>query len=453
MTRHKHQRSDITYASACDLLEHALRDGLRPRILDALTEMDDPRQSAIALRNAMRSHLFPTDAEPLRLQRIVHSFDTRARRAGLHVLESWDYVAHRFAPDITPVLMLDRCALDQVPAGRQRAALAVLLDHYFLSILGLLVVRAFEEGDPNENIDRATALLRALHGRDRSNCPLVDDVETLLLSSISQYSPDEHPYEVIARRFDVLTDDRRRRMAHACAAVLGGHLRWGMRFMYRRDVALMRADNVVDYPLVIYGVLNCLRDFEVERSADADGVEHARTIEALLNGLSADPSFATNKTPQWLRTHQADHAELRERVLDNRDALLEAFDAHQPSSGSYSPLGFDTNFLCNTVVAMVATAVANDGPQPSLNALFTARPRDDTASAETERYARALMGYAVGNRVASEAPLIVYDPYEAAHAFNSTRTILRQAQRATAVGAEQWINPPALTASARTSQT
>ena len=428
MSKRQHQRTEITYASACDLIEHALSDGLRPRILDALASHDDFRDSASALRGAMRSHTFATGGEPLRLQRIVQSFDTRARRAGLHVLESWDYVAHRFAPEITPVLMLDRCALDAIPLDRRRAALSVLLDHYFMSVLGLVVARAWDEGDPNENLDRATSLLRALQDCDSGNCRFVDDVETLLLTSISHYHPDEHAYEVIARRFDALTGPRRRRMALACAAVLGGHLRWGLRFMYRRDVALMRDDNVVDYPFVIYGLLNLLRDYETERAAEDESIEHARTIEGVLNGLSADPTFAASKTPRWLRTHHDEHAEIRERLLDSRDALLADLSAHQPSSRSYSPLGFDANFLCNTVVAMVATALGDEGPHPSLNALFTRLSADD-ASAAAERQARALMQYAVGNRVASEAPLIVYDSCEAAHAFNVTNSVLRQTQR------------------------
>lgn len=435
-TPQQKQRTDITYASACDLIEHALRDGLRARVLDALIAEGDVSESAAALRQAMRTHSFPTGGEPLRLQRIVQSFDTRARRAGLHVLESWDYVAHRFAPEITPVLMLDRCALDEVPAERHRAALAVLLDHYFLAVLGLIVARAWDEGDPNENLERAAQLLEALHGRDSSPLRVVDDVETLLLTAVSHYSPEEQVYEVMARRFDDLTDGRRRRMALACAAVLGGHLRWGLRFMYRRDLGRMRADNVVDYPLVIYGVLNLLRDFAVERATSAHaagdtGVEQARTVEALLSGLSADPTFCAGPTPSWLRTHQADHAELRARLLDQRDAIIDALGAHLPSARTYSPLGFDTNFLCNAVVAVVATALAEDTPHPSLNALFTALPAGGEAGDRAERQARALMHYAVGNRVASEAPLIVYDPHEAAHAFNMVRTTLRQGAGAT----------------------
>lgn len=426
--RRKHQQPEITFAGACDLMESALSDGLRPRLLEALSADGDFSAGVSALRRAMRSHTFPTGngAGPLRLDRLVQRFDARARRSGLHALESWDYVAHRFASEITPVLMLDRCALDGVPIERRHAALAVLLDHYFLTLLGLVVTCAWAEGEPNANLDRATGLLHLLQGRDGGPCRFVDDVETLLLVAISHYSPDEQAYEVMAQRFDALTDARRRRMAHACAAVLGGHLRWGLRFMYRRDLGLMREDNVVDYPLVIFGLLNLLRDFEAERSAGVGGLAHARTVEAVLNGLSADPAFAAGKTPAWLRTQQAEHREMRERLLDHRDALLEGLAAHEPSARAYTPLGFDANFLCNAVTAMIATALAEEGPRPTINALFTGLSPDSQRSADAERQARALMGYAVRNRVAADAPLIVYDPHEAAHAFNMVRAMLRQ---------------------------
>jgi len=424
---HRKQRTEITYASACDHIEQALSDGMRSRMLDALMAHDDFGDCTAALRSAMRTHTFPTGAEPLRLHPMVQSFDARARRAGWHVLQSWDYVAHRFAPEITPVLMLDRFALGDTPVDRQRNALSVLLDHYFVSLLGLVVVRAWDEGDANDNLDRAATLLHALQRHDSSTCRFVDDVETLLLTAISHYHPDEQIYERIARRFDVLTDVRRRRMAVACAAVLGGHLRWGLRHMYRRDVSLMQADNVVDYPFVVYGVLNLLRDFEAERSAGVGGLEHARTVEALLNGLSADPTFAIGRTPRWLRSHRDEHEELRERLLDNREALLAALATHQPSARSYSPLGFDANFLCNAVVAMIGTALAEPGVRPSLNTLFIQMSPHDAAGIDAEQQARAMMHYAMANRIGTGAPLVVYDPYEAAHAFNMTSAALRNA--------------------------
>jgi hypothetical protein len=51
------------------------------------------------------------------------------------------------------------------------------------------------------------------------------------------------------------------------------------------------------------------------------------------------------------------------------------------------------------------------------------------AAERAERQARSLMNYAVAHRTADEAPLIVYDVREAAHAFNVTNSVLRQANR------------------------
>jgi hypothetical protein len=249
--RQARQRTEITFGDACELIEEALAHGARPRILDALDVDSGFAESCDRLRGAMRSHIFPTTGEPLRLNRVVQSFDTRLRRAGLHVLESWDYVAHRFAPDITPVLMLDRCALDRLRPEQHRGAMSVLLDHYFLSVLGVIVARAWDDGDPNENLDRAERLLYALQECDGSGRRFAGDVETLLLMAVSHYHPEEHAYEHLVRSFDALEGVHRSRMAAACAAVLASHLRWGMRFMYGRDVSRMRDDNVVDYPFVV----------------------------------------------------------------------------------------------------------------------------------------------------------------------------------------------------------
>ena len=424
--RHTRQRTEITYGDACDLVEQALDRGVRGAILDTLDTSHDFPHACDRLRTAMRSHTFPTGAEPLRLQRVVQSFDTRARRAGLHVLESWDYVAHRFASEITPVLMLDRCALDEIAEDRRRGALAVLVDHYFLSVLGLIVARAWDDGDPNQNLDRASRLLHALQEHGGSGRRFVGDVETLLLTSVSHYHPAEHAYEALALSFGALQDEHRARMANACAAVLGQHLRWGMRFMYGRDAGRMRADNVVDYPLVVYGLTTLMRDYDALVAAGAGRAERAPLVEALCNGLSADPWFAISRTPDWLAVYREEHAETRDRLLSSRAALLDEISHLQPTPRAYSPLGFDCNFLCNTVVAMVAAGLALPGPHPPLNALFSrdALPGWDAGAAERE--AKALMAYALGNRSPREAPLIVYDPHEAAHAFNLTVTVLRE---------------------------
>ena len=73
---------------------------------------------------------------------------------------------------------------------------------------------------------------------------------------------------------------------------------------------------------------------------------------------------------------------------------------------------------------MVATGLADPGPHPPLNALFSRSSGWSDGAAE--RQAHALMGYALHNRSPHEAPLIVYDPREAAHVFNLTTSVLRE---------------------------
>lgn len=425
--RHQRDGTEITYSDACELLAHALSNGTRGRILDVFDECETTTRAAERLRTAMRSHTFMTSRGALRLQRIVQSFDTRTRRVGLHVLESWDYVAHRFASEITPVLMLDRCAIDRVPPDGRRAAMAVLLDHYFLSVLGLIAARAWDDGDPNANLDRADALLTLLQETDSSGRRFVSDVETLLLTSVSHYHPEEHAYEALTLKFASLTGEHRRRMATTCCAVLGGHLRWGMRFMYGRDVARMRADNTVDFPFLVYGLSVMLGEYEALQAATTD-IDRVRVVEALANGLSADPWFAIGRTPDWLRVYRDEHRTACDRLLAYRDILTDDMAELQPTPRAYSPLGFDCNFLCNTVTAMVATGLADPGPHPPLNALFTRTALDGWPSDAADRQAQALMTYAHRNRSERQAPLIVYDPHEAAHAYNLTVRVLRESR-------------------------
>lgn len=435
-TRQQRHRAEITCDIACELLEQAVEGDTRARILDALDIDGDFPRACTRLRNAMRAGVVPTGGTPLKLQPIVQGLDARARRNGLHVLETWDYREHRFTGEINPVLMLDRCALHRTPVDERRAALAVLLDYYFVSVLGLVVVHAWDGDDLSRNLDRAGALLHALQERGGSGCRFVDDVETLLLASVSNYHPEAAAYDGLAERFDALDGAHRTRMGVACAAVLGSHLRWGLQHMYGRDVGRMRDDNLVDYPLVVFGLSTLLGRFDAlasDTDAHAEGhaeghAERARIAEGVLNGLSADPRFALDKTPEWLRVFRARHAEARDRLHSHRDALLRDFARLQPSSREFSPLGFDCNFLSNAVVAVVATAVAAPGDRPSLNTLFTRDPAPGWASDASLRHAHELAAYARVTRLSSDrVPLVVYDPRDAAHAFNVTTSLLRDA--------------------------
>src|SRR5688572_13615997 len=117
---------------------------MRVEILDAAMSTGDLDAALVRLRKAMRSHAFPTASGAVNLRRTVDTLDTRTRREGMHVLQGWDFVAHRFPKDIAPVLLLDYCAQLGIPEPRQRAALAILLDQYFLALLSLLAVRAWD---------------------------------------------------------------------------------------------------------------------------------------------------------------------------------------------------------------------------------------------------------------------------------------------------------------------
>lgn len=429
MSRSKHARarSPITYGDACDALTAALAPGARGEMLDALLGAGDFDDACTRLRSAMRSHVFPVAGGRLALRRVVQSFDERTRRAGLHVLESWDYRAKRFADDIAPVLMLEHCALRSVAEERRRAAVAVMLDHYFLSILGLIVARAWDGGDPNENLSRADDLLAMLHGEGGSGTRFVDDAPSLLLLAVSHYHPEEHAYDALLRNAELLEGRHRRHLAMAGAAALGSHLRWGLRYMYRADVGDMRADNTIDYPWLVYSLLTLAREHLDGAGSDASDDDRVRVAECLLNGVTADPWFVFGRTPEWLPSQQAQHGELRDLFHEHRDALAGEFTHHQPNAKAYTPLGFTCNFLCNALVGLVAVELAEPGPHPGLNDLFTRTPRTSWAPGAVERHARRLTDYARGGAGSTNtAALIVYDPYEAAHSYNAAMTVMRQ---------------------------
>src|SRR5437764_4384286 len=95
----------------------ALPGGTRPGILNAAQSTRGFAAAMARLRAAMQSHSFPTSASPLALDRVVRQLDSRTRAEGFHVLQSWDYRAHRFVGDQTAILMLDRMAIAGVPAN------------------------------------------------------------------------------------------------------------------------------------------------------------------------------------------------------------------------------------------------------------------------------------------------------------------------------------------------
>ncbi len=423
------RRTGVTFDEASERLEGVLRGSTRSEILDALVSEGGPSYDGalMRLRRAMHTHTFPAGAGTVNLRRIVDALDARTRREGLHVLQGWDYIAHHFPDEIAPVLLLDYCERAGV-ANDERRSLAILLDQYFLTLLSLLAVRSWDDGDANANLDRVTALLRELGGPSGCGHRFIDEVETLLLLAVSYFHPEERGYDSILERVKTLDAGHQLRFALPCAAIMASHLRWGLRFMYRREVGLMRKDNEVDYRWLLFALLTLMRAYSRLSVGGADDAEREPVVEGLLNGLSADVWAFVEKAPAFLRVLQAEHDEFRELFAQRRAGLLAEFEAQRPGPAQYSPFSFATNFLSNAAVAMVVVALSDEERYPSLDALFTRERSDDVSVGSAGRLAQKLMDYSVANVervVASTAPLIVVDPFDGAHCFNNVLRVMQ----------------------------
>lgn len=318
----------------------------RSGILEGLLRKgDDP---LVRLRTALRSHTFQTGSGTLSLQKLVFDYDERSQREGLHVLHAWDFQRHVFSDETTPVLMLDQ-SLGLKRAADERLTATILLDVYLYTILSLMAVRAWDDRDPSANLDRVTDLMRLVE------TPYVDDAESLLFLAVSYYHPDEACYGRLLEKARTLDEPHRVRLARSCGAMLGAHLRWGYRFMYDRDAARMRDDNVVDYPWLSFAIETLERDAARNPSPEAD--------EALLLAVAADPEG-------YVLQLESDPADLARRFL-----------RLQAGHRSYSPLAFTCNFPSNAAVALIASSLEDGRSWPSLNTLFR-RERESPALAE-----------------------------------------------------------------------
>src|SRR5262247_119466 len=179
----------MTLTDAFSVLEHALRGTTRVEMLDAVQASRDSATAIARLRTRMRAHTFPTFGAPIALDRIVRDLDRRTRAEGVHSLQSWDYRAHRFVDEPTAILMLNRVASRGSALVAERIVLSALLDQYFLWILGLLVLRIWDEENPNANLDRVTDLLGLLNAAREHVSVFVEDAALLLLLAVSQYHP------------------------------------------------------------------------------------------------------------------------------------------------------------------------------------------------------------------------------------------------------------------------
>lgn len=361
----------------------------------------------------MRAHVFRGRFSPLVLDGFVRDFDLRTREQGFHVLHSWNHLEHHFTRENTPVLMLDRFAEEWSAARATPRVQALLLDHYFFYVLAVMAMRAWDEGDPNRNLDRITGLLRHLQGPHGSGHQFVARAETLLLMAISHFHPDESAYPRLLEKIRTLDRAHRVHFALAEAAILGSHLRWGFAVLYRRDLGRMRTDNVGDYPWLLFSVATLMEEYVRLRDEEAGDDLRTRVLEGLIDGLTPDPWAFTGAPPESLRPYEAEHAGFRDAFAEHRDDLLEEFERLRPGREAYSPLSFHCNFPHNAIMAKVSIQLADENaPNLPMDAMFTRagawRPggsgaaSDDPAEARGSGRPRATGDEAAGRSGASQ---------------------------------------------------
>lgn len=367
----------------------------------------------------MRAHVFRGRFAPLVLDGFVRDFDLRTREEGFHVLHSWNHLEHHFTRENTPVLMLDRFAREWSAARATPRVQTLLLDHYFFYVLALMAMRAWDEGDPNRNLDRITGLLRHLQGPQGSGHQFVARAETLLLMAISHFHPDERAYPRLLERIRTLDRAHRMHFALAEAAILGSHLRWGFAVLYRRDLGRMRSDNVGDYPWLLFSVATLMEEYVRLREEGAD--RRTRVLEGLIDGLTPDPWAFTGAPPEALRPYEEEHSGFRDAFAEHRDDLLEEFERLRPDREAYSPLSYHCNFPHNAIMAKVSIQLADENaPNLPMDAMFTRaeawRAADQGALASSMPAAVADAGQAQAGVRDAEAAAMPGDESDAARA-------------------------------------
>ena len=406
----------VGYSEACDFILHLLRGPARVRAVEWALTGRSPREAMAALRSAMDEHRFPTGAGPLAepvFASMVREFDRRTGREGFRALHDWDGRAGKFKSRLIPSELLEhfrRLGPNWRPEQRH---LLMLLDYYLLYILTLLLMRAWDEGDPEENLVRVDAMLEALQGPGGSGLRLLEGVETLIWIAISNYHPDEDAYPRLLDKLRVLHGSTRRRFARVGAAVLGSHLRWGLVAYYRGDLDRLRRDNLCDYPWLLFAVHNLSAEYAEMVDGGADGPEREAVVGALANGLSADVPVMTGRVTGPLDSFRDEHRSFLEIHHALREPFLDELEIHRPGQRGYFPNALHFNFPHNLLKGRVALALAGDAaPNLPVDALLRVPPRTRSAQTPRRRMADLLTEFAWihPERTGSgEAAAVAYD--------------------------------------------
>ena len=419
--------AETSFSQVCASLEEALSGDIRGRIIEEVMKARTFDRAVRHLRDDMRRHRFDSGGVSLFSGRWVKHFDHLTRGDQLHALHDWDGKADRFNDDIIPVEMANFAERTIQPTDHAagRVALSVLLDYYFVHLLGLVALRAFDEGAADTNLDRVTQLLGHLQGPLGSGQMFARSGEALILIATSHFEPEVTAYRHLLARIETLGPKHRLDLALPHAAILGCHLRFGLEVTCAGNVAALRDDNVPDYPWLCSALRTLLEAYGRAVTSPDTTPSRSRISEALLLGLMPDAqAFLGSSPPDSLAGREVELGEIRTWFQEHRTDLLHDFEVHRPSPTTYSPLSFTFNFPHNLVKGIVVDAARRGLPWAlSLEDLVTALPRTPELDASRRSLATTLMGYALASPDLIRGrlhPAIVCDPAAGLHAFEET---------------------------------
>jgi hypothetical protein len=397
----------------CNELDHLLSGTIREAITAEAVDAGTLKPALLRLRDGMREHTWTAAGERFAFGRAIEKLDRKTRQIGFHVMNDWDGIADRVNDDIIPVDVLHYLVERRGEEPADRRLLAMLLDYYFMHVLALLSVRLWDEGDPDDNLDRVDHLLGLLQGPNGSGQPFAADAETLLLIATSHYEMYERGYAVLLEHVRTLNARHQTNIALGHAASMGCHLRFGFEATYGRDTINMRDDNVADYPWLLYALNTLMQQYVRLRENGEAAAAHDVLVEALVNGLSGDARAFVGKAPASLANFDTERQQFRSAFHAYRQDLLAAFEHYRPTERSYSPLNFFFNFSHNVVKGTTIDALLERRPWPvTLNDLLTSH-QVSVGNDVKESLARTLMDYARANPQTIRGrlmPVIVYDP-------------------------------------------
>lgn len=408
----------MSFAEVCATIEHALAGSFRAEVVRDLSGSRTLGAALGRLAEAMRSDMWAFGDAQMTLARAVRDYDRRTRDEGFHALHDWDGVAAHVNPDTIPVDVLTFVAGQRGEEAFDPVVPAVLIDYYFMHVLSLLTLRAWDEGDADANLDRVDGLLSLLQGPAGSGQRFARDAATLLLIATAHYEREEWGYDLLLARVRTLASRHRASIALGHGAAMGCHLRFGFEATYGRDTSLMRNDNVADYPWLCFALATLMDEYHAWRTGGAATLTRAEAVESMLNGLTADPRAFLGPGVGSLAAHEQERLRFRERFRGYEADLTSEFEAFRPTADAYSPLSFFFNFSHNVVKGQVVDSLLWSLVWPvGLSELFTGAPLDERPERSRQILARTLTAYARTNphRIRGRLmPVIVYDP-EAGH--------------------------------------